>query len=263
MLLLQLPVNSLVETAGKWLETVRFCTTDPSPTAMHAGPTPEFLECQRLAEDFVSSPVTRELQKRLLARAEKEDNWISEWWNHLAYFSVRTSHLGGVCARSDGWARRPIMQRQLFLLPCRRQEAAYACPQSGWTHQSFAFLPKNGRDVSDFRCSLDCVVTVSRSGVLEPEMVRTTPLAMSSYEYLFNACRYPGKEVDTSKKFDANSHNHIVVMRHGRFYEVSIVSEAGEYLSQADLEACVPKFIPSQGSFRLQPIQQNPARRWL
>lgn len=85
-------------------------------------------------------------------------------------------------------------------------------------------------------------------GVLEPEMVRTTPLAMSSYEYLFNASRYPGRETDTAKKFDAQTHNHVVVLRHGRFYEVSIVKGEGEYLSQADLELQFESIIAQAGS---------------
>lgn len=94
---------------------------------------------------------------------------------------------------------------------------------------------------------------MQRSGVLEPEMVRTTPLAMASYEYLFNATRYPGKGTDTAEKFDPKMHNHIVVMRHGRFYEVSIVDAQGEFLSQADLEASASPSPPYHAD-RLQPI---------
>lgn len=58
---------------------------------------------------------------------------------------------------------------------------------------------------------------------------------MSSYEYLFNACRYPVEGKDTAKKFDPRSHNHIVAIRKNKFYEISIVDAQGEFLSEADL----------------------------
>jgi carnitine O-acetyltransferase len=67
-------------------------------------------------------------------------------------------------------------------------------------------------------------------------MVRQTPLAMSSYKWLFNSSKIPAKPVDTARKYDPNSHNHIAVLRNNKFYEVSVVDEAGNFLSEADLE---------------------------
>lgn len=67
---------------------------------------------------------------------------------------------------------------------------------------------------------------------------------MNSYEYLFNTCRYPGKEIDTAKKFDPDTHNHIVVLRRNKFYEVPIMASSGDFLSEADLQ----QFVWPQGS---------------
>ena len=77
---------------------------------------------------------------------------------------------------------------------------------------------------------------MTETEVLEPEMVKTTPLDNSSYKYLFNACRYPEKPEDRTEKFDPAQHNHIVVVRKGRFYEFEVVNSKGEFLSEKDLE---------------------------
>lgn len=70
-------------------------------------------------------------------------------------------------------------------------------------------------------------------------MARTTPLAMASYKYLFNATRLPTAPSDTARKYDPDTHNHIVVARKNKFYEVPIVGSDGEWLSETEIEACV------------------------
>ena len=70
-------------------------------------------------------------------------------------------------------------------------------------------------------------------------MARKTPLCMSSYKYLFNATRLPTAPSDTAKVYDPESHNHVVVVRKGKFYEVPVVDHKGEWLSEKELEACV------------------------
>lgn len=80
---------------------------------------------------------------------------------------------------------------------------------------------------------------MTETEVLEPEMVKTTPLDNSSYKYLFNACRYPEKPEDRTEKFDPAQNNHIVVVRKGRFYEFEVVDSKGEFLSEKDLEKWV------------------------
>lgn len=67
-------------------------------------------------------------------------------------------------------------------------------------------------------------------------MIKTTPLDMSTYKYLFNASRIPVKDVDTAKKYDPETNNHIVVVRNGNLYEFEVVDKNGEFLSEKDLE---------------------------
>lgn len=78
--------------------------------------------------------------------------------------------------------------------------------------------------------------SLPNSEVIEPEMVKTTPLDMSTYKYLFNATRIPVKDVDTAKKYDPATNNHIVVVRNNKFYEFEVVDKNGEFLSEKDLE---------------------------
>lgn len=85
----QLPVNTLVETSAKWLESVKPFCMPTAPSTLDQGPTDAYARCQQLADEFVTSPVSRELQQRLKDRAAAEENWLSKWWNELAYFSVR------------------------------------------------------------------------------------------------------------------------------------------------------------------------------
>lgn len=67
-------------------------------------------------------------------------------------------------------------------------------------------------------------------------MARKTPLCMASYKYLFNATRLPTAPSDSARKYDPNTHNHIVVVRKNKFYEVPVVGADGEWLSEKDFE---------------------------
>jgi len=70
-------------------------------------------------------------------------------------------------------------------------------------------------------------------------MVKQTPLDMSSYVYLFNSARYPVKPEDKARKFDPNTHKHIVVVRKGKFFEFEVVDQHGGFMSEKDLQRCV------------------------
>ncbi|KAF8234273.1 CoA-dependent acyltransferase [Tricholoma matsutake] len=74
-----LPVPTLSSSLSKYLSTVQPLLT---PT--------QLAHTQRNITDFLSSPLAAELQNRLHERAERVgDNWLSEWWNDVAYMSYR------------------------------------------------------------------------------------------------------------------------------------------------------------------------------
>jgi len=55
---------------------------------------------------------------------------------------------------------------------------------------------------------------------LEPEYMKKLPMAMSSYEWMFNCCRVPKKPADTSVKYPYQENPHIVVIRKNQFWKV-------------------------------------------
>ena len=76
----KLPIPSLQSTATKYLESVRPLTT---PAA--------YAHTEATVKDFIASPQAAELQRRLEERRSREGtkNWISEWWNDVAYMGYR------------------------------------------------------------------------------------------------------------------------------------------------------------------------------
>lgn len=90
----RLPVPTLDSTAAKYLETVEPLVT-PN----------EFAETKKAVETFVTSPLGKELQKRLQDRAADPSraSWLAEWWNDVAYMSYRDPVVVFVrCVCGDG-----------------------------------------------------------------------------------------------------------------------------------------------------------------
>lgn len=63
----------------------------------------------------------------------------------------------------------------------------------------------------------------------------------------FHASRYPAIPKDTAHKFDPATHNHVVLIRNNRFFEVKLAYPDGAELSAADLEACESTWISFPG----------------
>lgn len=75
-----LPVPTLQSTCSKYLETVQPLLT---PEA--------FARTQNVVDKFLASPQAAQLQKRLQDRAAQPGtkNWLSDWWNDVAYMGYR------------------------------------------------------------------------------------------------------------------------------------------------------------------------------
>lgn len=128
---------------------------------------------------------------------------------------------------------------ELLLLPPRRQDPEDCSGPSCWSYAGAPLLPQAHRVVrlpqlhGESGADLDLPVCRQQ---LEPEMARSTPLCMASYKYLFNATRLPTAPSDTARKYDPDTHNHVVVVRKNKFYEVPVVGADGEWLSESELE---------------------------
>ncbi|KAF1992264.1 carnitine O-acetyltransferas-like protein [Aulographum hederae CBS 113979] len=191
----RLPVPTLEETAKRYLKSVH-----PLLTA------DEFKKTAQAVEDFLKpGGQGPELQKRLVEHASKPEvkNWISEWWNFSAYLGYRDPVIPYVSyfySHRDDRTRRD---------PAKRAAAISTA-------------------VLEFKKMVD-------EKTLEPEYMKKLPMAMSSYEYMFNCCRIPAKPADYPQKYDHKENKHIAVVRKNQFFKVMHELD-GKQLNTTELE---------------------------
>ncbi|KAF9457441.1 acyltransferase ChoActase/COT/CPT [Collybia nuda] len=194
-----LPVPSLSSTLAKYIETVEPLLT-PAQLA----------HTKKSADEFLASPIAATLQARLLERAAAEgDNWLSKWWNEVAYMGYRD----------------PVVVFVSYFFVHVQDRRRTNGPQAAAALIK-AMLP--------FR---EMVV----SGKLEPEKIRGAPLCMDSYKWL-----YPTIPSDTARAFPASENNHIIVLRKNRFFVVPL-AVAGREISAPELEAQFKQIIAAAG----------------
>lgn len=206
----RLPVPTLEETASRYLKSLHPLLSQQ-----------EYEASKKAVEAFISpNGPGHTLQKRLQERREdpKHKNWLTEWWNHAAYLGYRDP----ICPYvSYFYSHRDDRKRRD---PAKRAAAISTA-------------------VLEFQKQVD-------EGTLEPEYMKKLPMAMSSYVYMFNACRVPAQPADYPVKYKAEENRHIVVIRKNAFYKVS-THHNGKQLTTRELEA----------QFRLvyQNAQKSPA----
>jgi carnitine O-acetyltransferase len=192
----KLPVPTLEETAKRYLKSLH-------PLLNKS----EFEQSTRAVAEFIKpGGIGEELQKRLIARRAdpKTKNWLSEWWNFSAYLGYRDPVVPYV---SYFYSHRDDRRRRD---PAKRAAALSTA-------------------VLEFKKQVD-------EKSLEPEYMRKLPMAMSSYEWMFNACRVPAKPADYPVKYNYKENEHIIVMRKNQFFKVQYVV-AGKQLNTTELEA--------------------------
>ena len=191
----RLPVPSLDETSKRYLKSVHPLLNKT-----------EFEATKKAVEAF-SNPgsIGPELQKRLQARREnrKHRNWIYEWWNDAAYLSYRDPVVPYV---SYFYSHRDDRRRRN---PAKRAAALATA-------------------ILEFRKQVD-------GGSLEPEYMKKLPVSMESYQWMFNACRVPGKDVDGPVKYPYADSAYILVIRKNQFFKVPYAVD-GQQLTAAELE---------------------------
>ncbi|KAF2262195.1 acyltransferase ChoActase/COT/CPT [Lojkania enalia] len=191
----RLPVPTLEETAKRYLKSVHPLLSKT-----------EYEATTKAVNEFVAPGGPGEtLQKRLIARREKPEirNWLSEWWNEVAYMGYRDPVVPYV---SYFYSHRDDRKRRN---PAKRAAAISTA-------------------VLEFKKAVD-------SKSLEPEYMKKLPMAMSSYEWMFNCCRVPKKPSDTSVKYPFKENQHIVVIRKNQFWKVPH-EIGGRQLNTSELE---------------------------
>ncbi|KAF8919060.1 acyltransferase ChoActase COT CPT [Mucidula mucida] len=209
----RLPVPTLASTASKYLESVRPLVT---PDA--------FKQTESAVKDFLASPLTAELQRRLEARAADPNNksWLSDWWNEAAYMGYRD----------------PVVVFVSYF----------------YVHLDDRLRRTSSKRASALVKSMLAFRQLTESQELEPEKVRGAPLCMNSYKWLFHSSRYPTKPSDTAQKFDPSTHNHAVFVRKNKYFKVPLTDDTGRELSAAELEVQIDRVIEKAGSTPGLPI---------
>lgn len=191
----RLPVPSLEETSQRYLKSVH-------PLLNKS----EFEATKKAVEAFNKpGSIGPELQKRLQARREdpKHRNWIYEWWNDAAYLSYRDPVVPYV---SYFYSHRDDRRRRN---PAKRAAALTTA-------------------ILEFRKQVD-------DGSLEPEYMKRLPISMESYQWMFNACRVPGKHVDGPVKYSHADNPYILVIRKNQFFKLPYAI-GSQQLTAAELE---------------------------
>jgi carnitine O-acetyltransferase len=197
-----LPVPSLEETGRRYLKSVHPLVSSS-----------EFERTKSAVEAFIRPGGEGEpLQKRLLERAAdpKVNNWIAEWWNQAAYLGYRDPVIPYV---SYFYSYKDDRERRT---PAKRAAAIATA-------------------ALEFKAEVD-------AGSLEPEYMRGQPMAMSSYEYMFNCCRIPADPADFPRKYSAAENQHIIVARKNQFFKVPLVVN-GQALNVSELEQQFQRII--------------------
>lgn len=93
-----LPVPTLEETAERYLRSAAPFHTPQAPGSPNKPDPSSFKAVEDAVKDFRESPLVKQLQERLLKRANDEgrDSWLSDWWNEAAYFGYRGPVVPGV-----------------------------------------------------------------------------------------------------------------------------------------------------------------------
>ncbi|KAF2127656.1 acyltransferase ChoActase/COT/CPT [Dothidotthia symphoricarpi CBS 119687] len=191
----QLPVPTLEETAKRYLKSVHPLLSKT-----------EYDATTKAVDEFVAPGGPGEtLQKRLIERRERPEvkNWIAEWWNDAAYMAYRDPVVPYV---SYFYSHRDDKKRRN---PAKRAAAISTA-------------------VLEFKKMVD-------NGTLEPEYMKKLPMAMSSYEYMFNFCRVPKKPADTGVKYPFKENQHILAIRKNQFWTIPTESN-GKQLNTSELE---------------------------
>ncbi|XP_013415789.1 carnitine O-acetyltransferase isoform X2 [Lingula anatina] len=188
----RLPVPSIEQTLDKYLKSVRPLLSDE-----------EYNQTQTIVADFAKDPGPK-LQEMLLKKAETTDNWLADWWLHVAYLGFRMP----VVIHSSPGIMFPFQDFQ---------------DEQG----QLRFAAKWISGVLSFKKLID-------DQTLPIETLGGQPLCMIQYYRILSSCRVPGAKHDSVVQFPADSPNpprHIVVIRNNHFFSLDVYGQNGKPLN--------------------------------
>ncbi len=191
----RLPVPTLEETSRRYLKSIHPLLTKD-----------EYAASEKAVAAFNKpGSIGEKLQERLVARAGDPNhrNWIIDWWNEAAYLGYRDPVVPYV---SYFYSFRDDRRRRN---PAKRAAAI--------TTAALEFK----RQVDDKS--------------LEPEYMRKMPMAMSSYQYMFNCSRVAAAPSDYCIEYGPKGNEHIIAIRKNQFWKIPTHIQ-GKQLNTTELE---------------------------
>ena len=192
----RLPIPPLEQSLSMYLQSVR-------PLCMAE----EWTRTKGAVTDFLTSPLSAELQNRLRKRAADsvDSSWLVDWWNELCYFGYRD-------------------------------------PVVVWVSYFYEFTPDTWSGMRQtFRAAAYVKAAFHFRHLLRTETLPAEKGAggvaqdMSMFPYLFNSTRMPHPGKDYYATHDKFHYNHITVLRRGRAYSVEVGAGRTE-LSIAEID---------------------------
>uniref|UniRef100_A0A914XCN8 Choline/carnitine acyltransferase domain-containing protein n=1 Tax=Plectus sambesii TaxID=2011161 RepID=A0A914XCN8_9BILA len=202
----KLPVPALAQTVSKFLRLAKPITS--------AG---ELDETARIAEEFLASEGA-ELQALLEQRAQKLPNWLTPWWLNAAYLEARTP--------------LPIVTSPGVLFP--------KFDYFGTAEQTDFAAKVISAALQYLDNMINCRIPLDKAG--------NVPFDMSQYAFLYGTTRIPQEGKDRLRYgFQEKSlARHIVIARHGHFFNVPVFDEKGAPLSCSQIVEQINKFVLPQ-----------------
>nr|XP_011435097.2 carnitine O-acetyltransferase isoform X2 [Crassostrea gigas] len=175
----KLPVPALDQTLQKYLRSVRPLLTDE-----------EYAKTQKIVEDFNRDPGPK-LQTLLEKRAQRETNWLSDWWTNVAYLEFR----------------QPVTVNV---------SPGVVFPKQNYTDKEgqLRFTAKLISGLLDYKKMID-------QQTLPVEKMGKQSLCMMQYYKILCGCRIPGKKKDTWVCYppdEANPPRHLVIAHNNAFF---------------------------------------------
>ncbi|XP_016889647.1 choline O-acetyltransferase b [Cynoglossus semilaevis] len=163
------------------------------------------------------------LQKKLLERRDKMENWVYEYWLEDMYLNNRLA------------------------LPVNSSPAMVFPKQMFRDHKdALRFAARLIRGLLDYKRVIEqraLPVDVARG------QLAGTPLCMEQYYRLFNSYRYPGLKTDTLKvqtKAASSAPEHIMVACKNQFFVLDVVVN-GKQLNEAEILCQLEKIVKMSG----------------
>ncbi|CAH1271472.1 CRAT [Branchiostoma lanceolatum] len=202
----RLPVPNLAQTLQKYLKVVRPLVDDIA-----------FQKTKQLVEEFGKpGGLGESLQSKLQSRAQERQNWLDDWWLHMAYLDYRDSvviHVspGIVCPPQDFNGKQEQLQ----------------------------FAAKLVAGVLDYKVQID-------DQSVPIDKLRTRPLCMDQYYKLFSACRLPGEQRDQVVVYGPDCGvrpRHIVVVHNNQFFSLDVYDNNWKPLSPDLIHAQLQRVV--------------------